>query len=135
MGMRLMEYFNWKDKVSKREVDIKRILYWIQNTVWKVLFGRAATDLRSSATKDVQYMIIDDEPIVTEYISVPKDLTGLNCASFVGGIVQGLLDAAEFSAVVDTRIQKVPDKQFPRTVILIDFDPEFQRANSTARMK
>jgi hypothetical protein len=41
-------------------------------------------------------MITENEPLMNKYISIPKDLTGLNCGSFLGGIVEGILDAAEF---------------------------------------
>lgn len=41
-------------------------------------------------------MITEDSTLVDKYISVPKDMQGLNCASLVGGLVEGMLDAAEF---------------------------------------
>jgi hypothetical protein len=41
-------------------------------------------------------MISDNEPIVSKFISTPKDMTQLNCASFLSGLVEGMLDAAEF---------------------------------------
>jgi hypothetical protein len=34
--------------------------------------------------------------LVNKFISVPRELRGLNCAAFVAGIVAGILDAAEF---------------------------------------
>jgi hypothetical protein len=41
-------------------------------------------------------MISDNEPIISKFISTPKDMTQLNCASFLSGLVEGMLDAAEF---------------------------------------
>ena len=35
-------------------------------------------------------MIIDNEPLVNTYISVPKEMSQLNCAAFVAGIVEGV---------------------------------------------
>jgi len=35
-------------------------------------------------------MITDNEPLVNQYISVPKEMSQLNCAAFVAGIVEGV---------------------------------------------
>lgn len=43
-------------------------------------------------------MISDVDLMVNKYISVPKDMGGLNCAAFVAGIVKGALDNAGFPA-------------------------------------
>ena len=40
--------------------------------------------------------IFDKEPLTNRFISVPKDMGDLNCAAFVAGIINGVLDAAEF---------------------------------------
>ena len=45
-------------------------------------------------------MISDNEPVVNQYISVPKEMNQLNCAAFVAGIVEG---------VCDGEIEGVPD--------------------------
>ena len=41
-------------------------------------------------------MIRDNDPVTNRYISVPRDYAPLNCASYIGGIVRGVLDAADF---------------------------------------
>lgn len=41
-------------------------------------------------------MITEDSTLIDKFISVPKDMHGLNCAALVGGIVEGMLDGAEF---------------------------------------
>lgn len=40
--------------------------------------------------------IIEAEPLVNKFISVPKDKGHLNCASFVGGIIEGILVETNF---------------------------------------
>lgn len=45
-----------------------------------------------------EYMISDSNLFVNKFISVPKDMGGLNCAAFVAGIVKGVLDGAGFPA-------------------------------------
>lgn len=43
--------------------------------------------------------IVDDDLLVTRYISVPNDLKGLSCAAFVAGIVKAILDGAQFVCI------------------------------------
>ena len=43
-------------------------------------------------------MISDTDLFVNKYVSVPKDMGGLNCAAFVAGIVKGALDNSGFPA-------------------------------------
>lgn len=44
-------------------------------------------------------MITEDFTVLDQFISVPKDMQGLNCASLVGGIVEGMLDGGEFVCI------------------------------------
>ena len=41
-------------------------------------------------------MLFDNEPIVNTYISLPRELSSLNCAAFVAGIIEGVCDGAGF---------------------------------------
>jgi hypothetical protein len=45
-------------------------------------------------------MIVDNEPLVNAYISVPKEMSQLNCAAYVAGIIEGVCDGAGFPARV-----------------------------------
>eukprot|EP01120_Amphizonella_sp_Union-15-10_P004340 TRINITY_DN14970_c0_g1_i1.p1 TRINITY_DN14970_c0_g1~~TRINITY_DN14970_c0_g1_i1.p1 ORF type:complete len:198 (-),score=30.85 TRINITY_DN14970_c0_g1_i1:68-661(-) len=128
VGLRLLEYISWKEKATKRETEFERILHFISNTVWKMLFGKNARPEKSKQVAG-RYMITEDETLVNKFISVPKDLAGLSCGSFVGGIVEGILYASEFLAKVTTHSVQVPENpRFPRTVILIELDKEvFER--------
>ena len=36
-------------------------------------------------------MISDNEPLVNQYISVPKEMSQLNCAAYVAGIIEGVV--------------------------------------------
>lgn len=42
-------------------------------------------------------MITDNAPLVVEYVSTPKEMSSLNVAAFVAGIVEGVCDGAGFS--------------------------------------
>lgn len=50
---------------------------------------------RSHCPNQTDY-IIEAEPLVNKFISVPKDKGQLNCASFVGGIIEGVLIETNF---------------------------------------
>jgi len=67
-------------------------------------------------------MITEDTTLINTFISVPKDMQGLNCAALVGGIVEGMLDGADFPARVSTHSVVVEELRFPKTVILIEFE-------------
>ena len=41
-------------------------------------------------------MIIDNDPSITRYVSVPKDMSQLSCSSFTAGIVEAVLDGLGF---------------------------------------
>jgi hypothetical protein len=41
-------------------------------------------------------MIYDNAPLTNRYISVPKDFGSFNCAVFIGGILQGMLEQTNF---------------------------------------
>lgn len=43
-------------------------------------------------------MVIDNDPLVNKYISVPREMSQLNCAAWVAGVVEGVCDASGMSA-------------------------------------
>lgn len=44
----------------------------------------------------VSDMLRDNDPLTNRFISVPRDYSPLNCASFMGGILRGALTSAGF---------------------------------------
>lgn len=85
-------------------------------------------------------MIIDNEPLVNAYISVPKEMSQLNCAAFAAGIIEGVCDGAGFPARVTAHTVgdtggsggsngggtgAADGEMWPgRTVFLVKFQPE-----------
>ncbi|KAI8639834.1 NO signaling/Golgi transport ligand-binding domain-containing protein [Parasitella parasitica] len=123
VGFRVLELLAWREKVAKREIKVLNVLYFIHSTVWKALFGKQADSLEKSTENEDEYMISDNEPVLTRYISVPKELSQLNCNAFVAGIVEAVLDGYQFPARVTAHT--VPQDGFPqRTTILIKLDKE-----------
>ena len=121
VGIRVVELLNWREKNGKREIKILQNLYFIHTNVWKMLFGKQADSLEKHREKEDEYMISDNEPIITKYISVPKDYHSLACGAFLAGIVEAILDGAQLPAKVEAYAN--PQEGFPtKTTIVINFD-------------
>lgn len=52
------------------------------------------------------YYIIEKEPLVNKFISVPKDKNSINCAMFIAGIVQAILHFSGFPCQVGAHHHK-----------------------------
>ncbi|KAI7874161.1 TRAPP I complex [Lichtheimia hyalospora FSU 10163] len=123
VGLRMLELLVWREKNAKRETRVLGVLYFIHSVVWKALFGKQADSLEKSTENEDEYMISDNDPILSRYISVPKELSQLNCNAFVAGIVEAVLDGCQFPARVTAHT--VPIDGFPqRTTVLIKLDKE-----------
>ncbi|RKP26489.1 NO signaling/Golgi transport ligand-binding domain-containing protein [Syncephalis pseudoplumigaleata] len=121
VGIRSLELIMWREKNVTRETRVINVLYFIHTKVWKALFGRAADSLERSTENDDEYMISDNEPLVSKYISVPRELSQLNCGAFIAGIVEAVLDGCQFPSRVTAH--SVPIEGYPlRTTILVKFD-------------
>jgi hypothetical protein len=75
------------------------LLQFITTTLWGHLFAHPADGLEQSVEHKNEYMIIDNTPLVSEYISVPKDAGDFNPNAFVAGIIEGVCDYAGFTTV------------------------------------
>ncbi|EMR08529.1 hypothetical protein PNEG_03010 [Pneumocystis murina B123] len=118
VGQKLLELISWREKKYKREIRILGILQFIFSNVWKALFNKQADALEKSKENEDEYMIVDNEPMVNKYISVPKEMAYFDCAAFVAGIVEAIMDGSQFPSKVTAH--SVPTQGFPnRTVILI----------------
>ncbi|KAF9919881.1 TRAPP subunit trs31 [Linnemannia zychae] len=123
VGLRALDLLVWRDKNSKRETRVLGVLYFIHTTVWKALFGKQADSLEKSTENEDEYMISDNDPMVSKFISIPKDVSQLNCGAFMAGIVEAIMDGCQFPSRVTAHT--VPIEGSPlRTTILIKLDPE-----------
>lgn len=136
IGMRLTEILNFRDSVpnktgltnmdsvagtitnmKRRNLKILETLQYIHLTVWQYLFSRPSNDLVKSSERDNEYMIIDNEPTISQFIQH----TSVQCESFTCGIIEGFLDMARFPCHVTSHF--VEETGFSnRTVYLIQFD-------------
>ncbi|KAJ5872140.1 uncharacterized protein N7529_004493 [Penicillium soppii] len=105
-----------------RPLRILTLLHLIHGPLWRLLFGRAADALEHSVSPDTpnEYMITDNDPLVNTYISVPREMSMLNCAAFVAGVIEGVCDGCGFETKVSAHNQ--PTELWPsRTVFLVRF--------------
>lgn len=123
IGQKFLELVKIREglKYSKRETKIVELLQFIHSSFWKAVFGKIANELEKSQDVNNEYMIIDNCPLVSKFINVPKDYGNLNCSAFVAGIIEGALDSSGFFANVTAH--SMPQEGSPlRTVFLIKFD-------------
>lgn len=62
----------------------------------KALFGREADKLEHSNDDENTYYLMEKDPLVNKYISIPRDKSSLNCAVFIAGIVEAILTGTGF---------------------------------------
>ena len=129
IGLRILELCSFRSRNHRRDINIIAILQFIHGNVWKTLFGKAANKLEKSTNNINEYYIYDDDPITNKYISLPSNLSGLNCAQFIAGIIQGILDSADFPADVTAATQGNTQK----TVYVIQFEPQVLKRQQVAQ--
>lgn len=91
-----MELYTQREKGGRREKTVVDILQFIYSNVWKTLFGKQADGLEKSNEKNDEFYLFEKEPITNKFASVPKTYGQFNCAAFIAGIINGILDAADF---------------------------------------
>jgi len=106
VGARILDLVFVRDRTPKRELKLLSALLMIKSTLWKTLFGKEADKLEHANDDERTYYIIEKEPVVNTFISVPKDKGTLNCASFVAGVIEAVLDGSNFPAKVSAHWHK-----------------------------
>jgi len=115
VGQRVLELTCWREKNCQRELKVLQMLAFVTSTVWKTLVGKPADDTQKADTEG-EYYIVDNDPLVNRFISVPEDMGQFNCAEFMSGVVKGVLDSADFPAEVSSVLQE------GKTFFIIKFD-------------
>lgn len=131
IGLKLLDLLLYREptRSQTRPLHIIALLQFITTVLWRHLFSRPADALEKSSNPETpdEYMISDNEPLVNQYISVPKEMNQLNCAAFVAGIVEGVCDGAGFPARVTAHsVGKGEEGELwpGKTVFLVKFQPE-----------
>jgi hypothetical protein len=125
IGIKLLDLLLYRapPRTASRSTRLLDLLQFIHGTLWRSLFNRSADALEQSNTKKNEYMIVDNEPIVNTFISIPKEMSQLNCAAFVAGMIEGMCDAAGFSTDgVTAHWAGEGDEMWPgKTIFLLRF--------------
>lgn len=100
VGARMVDLVFVRDRAGKRETKLLNVLLMIKSTMWKALFGKEADKLERANDDEKTFYIIEKEPLVNRFISVPKDKGSLNCASYAAGIIEAALEGCNFPAKV-----------------------------------
>ena len=87
-----------------RPKSIIAMLQHIHGNVWRQLFGRAADALEKSTDNANEFYIYETAPITNRFLSVPRDMSSLNCAAFIGGIICGVMEGGGFTCDVTTHV-------------------------------
>ena len=131
IGLKLLDLLLYREapRTQTRPLHIIALLQFITTVLWKHLFSRPADALEKSSNPETpdEYMISDNEPLVNQYISVPKEMSQLNCAAFVAGIIEGVCDGSGFPARVTAHsVGKGEEGELwpGKTVFLVKFQPE-----------
>ncbi|KAF2225701.1 NO signaling/Golgi transport ligand-binding domain-containing protein [Elsinoe ampelina] len=128
IGVKMLDLLLYRQpqRSATRPTRLLELLQFIHTQLWRALFGRTADALELSSSSTAEYMITDNEPLVNTFISVPKDMSQLNCAAFVGGMIEGVCDAAGFATdSVTAHSAGEGDELWPgKTIFLIKFKKE-----------
>uniref|UniRef100_A0A1X7UGP4 Trafficking protein particle complex subunit 5 n=1 Tax=Amphimedon queenslandica TaxID=400682 RepID=A0A1X7UGP4_AMPQE len=106
VGFRMIDLLCVRDRAPKRETRIVNILWFIQKTVWKTLFGKEADRLEQATATEATYYLFEDEPLVNKFVSVPKEQSSFNCAAFMAGTVEAFLCGVQFPCRVKAFLVK-----------------------------
>lgn len=117
VGARILDLVFVREKAAKRETKLLNVLLFIKSTLWKTLFGKEADKLEHANDDERTYYVIEKEPLVNKFISVPKDKGSLNCAAFEAGIIEACLDGCNFPAKVSAHWHK-------GTTFMVKFDEQ-----------
>ncbi len=73
VGARILDLLFVRERASRRETKLLNVLLMVKSTLWRALFGKEADKLERANDDDKTYYIIEREPLVNRFISVPKD--------------------------------------------------------------
>ena len=79
------------------------MLHFINNVVWKALFGKPADGLEQSMEDEDEYRLLDKSPVTNRYTSMGKG-SNMNCAAYIAGIIEGILNSAKMYAKVSAHL-------------------------------
>ena len=76
IGYKILELLFSRMKPGKRPTKLMDVLQFISSSCWKYLFGRSVDALERGADNPNEYIMTDNHPLCSKYISVPKVCIG-----------------------------------------------------------
>ena len=102
VGQRLIELLPLRDSLPPstsrnaqappRQTRLLPVLHYVHTTLFKYLFGRAASSLEKSTENEDEYMVGDDEPVLDKGVNTPKEMSSLSTNAILAGVVEAVMD-------------------------------------------
>ncbi|ETO29546.1 hypothetical protein RFI_07573 [Reticulomyxa filosa] len=123
IGIKQLELITHRLRPMKRETNHVSMLEFITKDCWKHIFGRLADGLEQSMQNDNEFFIVDHKPVTNRFVSLPPDMVTFNPASFIAGIIHGMLESAGFKCNVIALDQESDNesKRPKRTLFIVQF--------------
>jgi hypothetical protein len=103
IGCTILEVMQQGSANFKRQTAVVQMLLAVKEKIWPYLFGYQASGLEQQLDNANCYMIYDDKPMVTYFVSYPADLKNVfSCCAFVAGILEGILTTSGFPCEITT---------------------------------
>ena len=102
----------------KSDNNILTLLSFLHGTVWQYLFGKKADALEKSSENQNEYMISDNSPMTSQFITPPKDMGSFSSGAMVAGIVEAFCDLSRFPATVTAHNMPTNDHPLRCTILI-----------------
>ncbi|NWS35586.1 TPPC5 protein, partial [Polioptila caerulea] len=102
--------------VAELQARLARLGHHVGLRALDALVARERPGRRETKNDDDRtFYVIEREPVVNTFVSVPRENSSLNCAAFAAGLLEAVLGAAGFPARVSAHWHK-------GTTLMIKFD-------------
>lgn len=130
LGAKFLELTCYRDRSCKKDTNLIECLRFIHGPLWRSLFNKPADELEQNTEEQDVFMISEKEPsLCNQFACLPRGEDYLNCASFVAGIIEGVLNAANYPAKVSAIFKT--DQDTRKTVFLVKFTPDILERDRT----
>ena len=116
IGQRIYEVLVYVSKF-KRDNNILTLLSFLHGTLWQYLFQKKADALEKSSEHSDEYMISDNNLLISKYIAAPKEMSSFSSGALIAGIVESCCDQARFPARVTAH--NVPVDGAPQRITIL----------------
>ncbi|PAA84597.1 hypothetical protein BOX15_Mlig019976g2, partial [Macrostomum lignano] len=103
IGSRSLDLLFFRERNGRRELRLKNALFLVKSSLWRMLFGKDCDDLEQSTDDERTFYFVEREPVTNRFVSFSQKAdTNVNCAAFIGGVLEGALCSAGFQCQVAT---------------------------------